>query len=196
MNWDLFIRPLQPKTMLEIGSYEGAATCYLFENFTREYKAEIHCIDTWEGGLEHQLANVNMNKVEELFDKNINLALSRAIIKPDFYKHKCLSFDALNNLYFTGKVNYFDFIYIDGSHLPEDVLADAVLSFKLLKPGGIIGFDDYQWGSNDLTINYVPKTAIDAFINIYFDYIEILIGLSNQIYIRKISNKKRILKGL
>ena len=40
-------------------------------------------------------------------------------------------------------INNFDLIYIDASHYAPDVLSDAVLAFKLLKPGGILIFDDY-----------------------------------------------------
>ncbi len=39
----------------------------------------------------------------------------------------------------------YDFIYIDGGHGATDVLEDAVLSFRLAKPGAVIAFDDYLW---------------------------------------------------
>ena len=35
-------------------------------------------------------------------------------------------------------VNAFDFVYIDGSHSTIHVLEDAVLSFRLVKPDGIL----------------------------------------------------------
>lgn len=44
-------------------------------------------------------------------------------------------------------VNAFDFYYVDGSHVAPDVMADAVLGWRLLKPGGIMVFDDYEWGA-------------------------------------------------
>lgn len=34
-------------------------------------------------------------------------------------------------------------VYIDGSHLPQDVLTDATMAWKLLKNGGIIIFDGW-----------------------------------------------------
>lgn len=43
----------------------------------------------------------------------------------------------------------FDFIYVDGSHRSPDVIYDAILSFGLLKKGGIMIFDDYQGGPYD-----------------------------------------------
>jgi len=41
--------------------------------------------------------------------------------------------------------DHFDYISIDGSHEAADVLSDAVLSWPLLKTGGLICFDDYEW---------------------------------------------------
>jgi hypothetical protein len=52
----------------------------------------------------------------------------------------------------------FDFIFIDGGHGAPAVLADAVLSFNLLRPGGVIAFDDYGGGSLE------TKAGIDAFL--------------------------------
>ena len=36
----------------------------------------------------------------------------------------------------------FDFIYVDGSHLFEDVFVDAYFGLRLLSENGIIAFDD------------------------------------------------------
>ena len=47
----------------------------------------------------------------------------------------------------------FDFIYVDGGHDAGTALADGLLSFRLLRPGGLIVFDDYT---------AEVKTAVDA----------------------------------
>jgi predicted O-methyltransferase YrrM len=66
----------------------------------------------------------------------------------------------------------FDIIYIDGSHARGDVLEDAVLSYRLLKPGGLLIFDDYRWagcfatGTTDAPTD-LPKPAIDAFLECF-----------------------------
>jgi hypothetical protein len=68
----------------------------------------------------------------------------------------------------------FDIIYIDGSHTADDVLADAVLSWELLKTGGLIIFDDYGWNgsffagsSARLPYELRPALAIYAFMQCY-----------------------------
>lgn len=67
-----------------------------------------------------------------------------------------------------------DFIYVDGSHTTRDVLSDAVLSFDLLKIGGVMAFDDYLWQGypNQPLLN--PKTGIDAFLVCYQGRYELL----------------------
>ena len=57
----------------------------------------------------------------------------------------------------------FDFVYIDGSHQAADVLEDAVLSFRLLRPGGILIFDDYLW-RNYPQPQLNPALGIDSFL--------------------------------
>jgi predicted O-methyltransferase YrrM len=87
--------------------------------------------------------------------------------------------------------NYFDFIYIDGSHQAPDVLVDAILSFKLLRVGGLIVFDDYLWsekGVADRDPLQCPKPAIDSFLNIFFRKVNIISAPLYQIYAQKISD--------
>jgi len=132
-----------------------------------------------------------MNEVEARFRINTENALSLATHPVDLQLHKDLSHRALARMLADGKENYFDFIYIDGSHQAPDVLCDAVLAFKLLKTGGTMAFDDYLW-TNELTtapeILKCPKPAIDAFVNINFQKIRILKMPLYQLYLQKLSD--------
>jgi hypothetical protein len=51
-NWKQRLPTLRPKRILEIGSYEGASTCFLIDQVARERDVELHCVDTWAGGIE------------------------------------------------------------------------------------------------------------------------------------------------
>lgn len=73
--WDGIIPQLKPEKILEIGSYEGASSCYLIENASRNI--DIHCVDTWEGGEEH--SNINMSDVEKRFHSIIHKRLKRKV---------------------------------------------------------------------------------------------------------------------
>ena len=53
--------------------------------------------------------------------------------------------EVINKLNSLG-VQELDFIFIDGCHESREVLEDAILSWELLKVGGIMNFDDALWG--------------------------------------------------
>jgi predicted O-methyltransferase YrrM len=115
-----------------------------------------------------------MGAVEEKFDKRIEP------FKDKVSKHKTTSQEFLIN----NRSQSFDFIYIDGDHTANTVLSDAVLSWELLKVGGIMAFDDYEWTHPDGD-TFAPRVAIDAFLNVFNPYIKI-INRGWQIWIRRV----------
>jgi len=186
--WNRWVPQLKPKRILEIGSYEGQSSCYLIEKCSEWNDLEIHCVDTWAGGVDNQAFGHEMSEVENRFLKNIDLAQKKAQKKVDFHRYKTLSYKALAQLICEEKTGYFDLIYIDGSHQAPDVITDATMAFPLLRVGGMIVFDDYIWfmeekGNQDL-IN-MPKLAIDSFTNIFQRKIRILSFPLRQIYLVK-----------
>jgi predicted O-methyltransferase YrrM len=192
--WELLIPNLNPKRILEIGSHEGASTCFLIEKLGSEKDIEIHCVDTWEGGVEHQPGGAyatDMSDVERRFTQNVRLARAEATEKVDVIVHKGASHMELAKLLAAGKGGYFDFIYIDGSHMAVDVLCDAVLSFKLLRIKGTLVFDDYLWkeqGRHAGNPLHCPKPAVDAFTNVYFQKVRLLNAPLRQVYVEKLED--------
>lgn len=186
--WKQIMPQLKPRRVLEIGSFEGRSACFLMETVDWTDNFELHCIDTWEGGIEHRRRGVDMPSVEARFDRNTDLARRNSAATIDLVKHKGPSDRHLAALLSGGYGEAFDFVYVDGSHQAPDVLLDAIMGFKLLRTGGVIGFDDYLWaetlpgGKDPLRC---PKPAIDAFSNIFFrklSYIEVPV---KQIYFTK-----------
>jgi predicted O-methyltransferase YrrM len=191
--WDQVISHIDPTRILEIGSYEGASTCYLIEKLAISKGIELHCVDTWEGGIEHKIGKdkVDMIGVEKKFNANTKLAMSKVDNPVQLVIHKEFSDTALSKMIAEGKKGYFDFIYIDGSHQAPDVLCDAILSFRLLKKNGVLAFDDYLWQEKlpyGIDPIRCPKPAIDAFTNIYCRKIKILRTPITQLYIRKVAD--------
>ncbi len=189
--WEQLIPKIKPAKILEIGSYEGASACFLIQILAKDMAIEIHCIDNWEGGVQHEMIGVDMNAVESRFKHNLKLAIDTAPNKVDLFVYKESSDLCLSRLLSDNRKNYFDFIYIDGSHQAPDVLCDAVLGFRLLKIGGVIAFDDYLWAEN---LPYgkdplrCPKPAIDAFVNLNIRKLSILSAPLYQLYIQKLSD--------
>ncbi len=63
--------------------------------------------------------------------------------------------------FFKENTKTFTFIYIDGSHEPEQIVKDANNAIKVLEVGGVMWFDDYLGGPpNDRTI----QRAIDSWV--------------------------------
>lgn len=147
---------------LEIGCFEGRTTLWLLENVLTDPTDTIHVIDTFEGSPEHG---------EELradlytrFNRNITPFKDkvRVDIRP--------SFEALlrmndNTLMYGSGAALYDFVFVDGSHYQGDVITDAVLAWRLVRPGGMMVFDDYIWQWQDPITERInePRRGIDAF---------------------------------
>ena len=189
--WDQLLPNIAPRTVLEIGCYEGASTVYLMEMLGKSPRGELHCVDTWGGGVEHGTTgsfSSDMRTVEVRFHENVSSA-ARIIQNPvDLTIHKGTSAKKLVELLAGGKEGYFDFVYVDGSHQAPDVICDAILGFKLLRIGGIMAFDDYLWAEqsrNGIDPLRCPKLAIDSFTNLYCRKLRIISAPLYQLYIQK-----------
>lgn len=116
---------LKPQHTLEIGLACGASATLMLALHEQAQRGAHHAIDPFQctnwGG-------VALRHIEAQ-------GLSKR-----FTLHKELSAFALPKLKQSG-VN-FELIYVDGSHLFEDVFVDFYFSNLLLKVGGVIAFDD------------------------------------------------------
>jgi predicted O-methyltransferase YrrM len=169
------------RRLLEIGSFEGRSTVWMIENIMQPGD-ELVCVDTWAGGEEH--SKINMGAVEARFDANVAKALDKFQHRA-LHKVKDTSTFAISRemKWIPVKNKAFDFIYIDGSHQAPDVLADAVMSWQILRMGGIMVFDDYMWGDPRVPLHR-PKIAIDAFMNIFAAEMVVL-HIGGQVAIKK-----------
>lgn len=163
---------------LEIGCFEGRATTYLLDNVLTHPNSSIDVIDTFNGSFnESGMKDLDTNGLLDRFKYNIRNHANKVNILIGKSNNVLRSLDC---------VPIYDIIYIDGSHLAYNVLEDAVLCHPLLKQYGLLIFDDYLWIDNKQ--NKPPRLAIDAFINIYGDFYEILWS-DYQIICKKLSIK-------
>ncbi len=140
--------------MLEIGSFEGRSAIWFLSHVLTQPSSTITCIDPFW----HRI-------IEIRFDHNIKVSgCSRRV-----NKLKGLSQQVLPLF----REKSFDLVYIDGSHRAEDVRVDALLSWSILKPGGVAIFDDYLW-ELELPTEDRPQIAIDEFLNEFRSELEIL----------------------
>lgn len=117
------------KRFLEIGAYEGRSTCWLIKNLDKY--GTIYSIDPYP----------NMPEIEERFIENTREAVKGTSIISCLVKDQ--SYTALAKM--ISQHQEFDFIYIDGDHDPATTLADAAMAWGMLKTGGVMLFDDYEY---------------------------------------------------
>lgn len=170
-----------PRSVLEIGAYEGRSTVWMAEHVLAP-GGEIVVVDHWRGSSTHDPAE--MPAVEARFDANV-AELRRRIPGVRLEKVKAASVEALSRLLAAGRTGSFDFVYIDGSHEAPDVLTDAAFAYPLLRVGGLIAFDDYAW-RRFTDVNDNPKVAVDAFTNIFWKRLALVSG-GYQAFFRKLA---------
>lgn len=146
--------------VLEVGSWEGRSAILLLELLPL---CRLTCIDTFKGPLAYQSGDEAhaeaARNAERRFDHNLAAYGDRV------EKIKDRSFPALDRLGVLGRK--FDVIYIDGSHMRDDVLADSLLAWPLLKSGGLLIWDDYLWRSDEFSSDARPQEAIDLFLTLH-----------------------------
>lgn len=153
--------PGAPRTIIEIGSYEGRSALWMLENLLQHPGSRLICVDTfhnrespdgyWRRFETNVLGSPHAGKVSVSVSASLPFLAS-----------------------FVAAGNKADFIYVDGSHRAAEVLEDLVLAFHAIRPGGVIICDDYLKGApaGDLTLGS-PKLAVDAFTTIYRDRLDI-----------------------
>lgn len=162
--------------VLEIGSWEGRSAIFFLNYFG---KCRLTCIDTFAGSPEHTLRHKwsdQLAHVEQRFDSNL------AAFGERVEKIKSPSSQALARL--VTDERRFDLVYVDGSHHSADVQSDAVFSWPMVRDGGIVIFDDYEWTffANEVER---PKLGIDSFLSVQSgQYRELYRG--EQVIIQKI----------
>jgi predicted O-methyltransferase YrrM len=150
----------KPVRGLEIGSFQGRSARWLMENILTHPESRLACVDTFEGSVEHN--EHHLRNLRALFDHNL---------APFREKLDLLVGNSQQILRtYTTPV---DLAYVDGDHHAFAVLEDAIHAFRVLKPGGFLIFDDYQWYGCPRDIDN-PYMAIDTFLSFYRDKITVV----------------------
>ncbi len=181
-NWKKWLSKFKGKSkikMLEVGCFEGRSTLWFLQNILTADDSFMVCVDNFKGEPSHgvSLDETIKNNFKENVKEYMNKRLS--LVESD-------SFSGLVALMVTNM--NFDIVYVDASHIAKNTLEDAILSWKLLKSGGSMIFDDYSWKppvkelKDDDTQS--PKLAIDSFLKVYKGEYN-LISKGRQVYIEK-----------
>ena len=150
--------------VVEIGSFQGMSACWLLDNILTHPTAKITCIDLY---------------FQEHFKGNIvKTGAADRVIELQGYSQ-----DLLVNL----TSQYYDVAYIDGCHKPTSALQDAILSWRLVKVGGLMIFDDYEFTFPD-SPEQDTKIGIDVFLEMFASQLEV-VHKGYQLMVKKIGNQ-------
>ena len=149
------VKRTKPTVIVEIGSWLGwSAVGMAAQMKANDTEGAIICIDTWMGSVDHW--NTIINDYQ-------NSPIKRLNGYPTFY------YNFLANMVYAGLQNTvipvaypstqaahivgpqlkknnidIDLIFLDGSHLAQDVYTDCISYYPFLKSGGMIFGDDWQ----------------------------------------------------
>ena len=164
---------------LEIGIFEGRSTVWFIENVFTGNKCQYFAVEP---------------------DPAPNMAHNFDVLTAKTgYRPAVIKDYSENALPMMLELKYrMDSILLDGDHNAQGLLRDAVMSWEILKVGGILLFDDYEMEATD-PWHYIshkefaehpranfqhPRAAIDAFLSIYRGLYEKVID-NFQVGIRK-----------
>ena len=133
--WTTVLKEFQGKpnvSYLEIGTWEGRSLLWVLDNILTDPSSRLTAIDPliddpgWPASKDIKgtlFSNIQLSEEECARQRHCRVFPDRMRKFP---------------------LESYDIIYVDGSHTTPDTLEDLVLSFRLLKPGGILIMDDYQ----------------------------------------------------
>jgi predicted O-methyltransferase YrrM len=173
-NTLLKLKGKEDLVFLQIGAYTGDASIWLLDNILTDPTSFLVDVDTWAGSDEKIHKTLDWNVIE-------NTYLTRTKEYTNLHTYK-----ATSDEFFANSEKYeYDFIYIDGDHTASAVRSDAENSWKMLKSGGILAFDDYLWKHDSNNPELSPAPAINSFIEQHYSELEVIVK-NYQIWIKKL----------
>lgn len=168
-----YIDLIRPKLTIEIGTWLGGSAINM-GRLLRDAGLKdscIICVDTWLGSSEHFLYPEGR--------ATLKLVNGRATIYNDFMRnvvqhglqHIIVPFSitsiAATEVFRECKFIP-DLVYLDGDHSTRGFRADLDLYWELLRPGGALIGDDFDWEavqSNVINFAYLQKVEFTSFDN-------------------------------
>lgn len=151
--FEQLITKVQPRTIVEVGAWKGASTLHMAGVRARMAGPivpwQILSVDTWLGGGDHYINQdkpendlrrdaVGYPRLYHQFIYNIATTVFARNIRP-IVQTSVSGARILDRAGITAEL-----IYIDASHVYEDVYADLLNYSVLLAPGGVIFGDDWK----------------------------------------------------
>lgn len=141
---------------VEIGAWKGKSAAFMAVEIANSGKnISFYVVDNFKGSIEHQEDPDVVNEtLEQTFWRNIDPV-------KDFVEVFVKDSVACAALFDDASL---DFVYIDGSHEYEHVLADIEAWLPKVKKGGMLAGDDYSCypGVRQAVDEWLPNAQIDG----------------------------------
>ena len=137
------IGQVQPKTIIEVGSWKGASALHMASLCS----AKIYCVDTWLGSFEHDAHQEDPTSAitrDHGYPRLYHLFLSNVVRAGMQERIVPIPQTAVGGSRFLNAHRIrADLIYIDGDHLGFEPYRDITAYWGLLRNGGIMFGDDF-----------------------------------------------------
>ena len=139
----MLLNRAHPTTVVELGSWLGKSTVHIAQNLPEG--AKVYAVDHWLGSTEHHSPNrKDVQKFlpslyEQFLSNVIHFNLTKKIIPSRMTTNEAAVKMRENAI-------VADMVYVDASHDEASVYQDLVNWFPLIKSGGILCGDDWNWG--------------------------------------------------
>lgn len=135
------------RNALEIGSFCGRSSCAIGLGM-RDIGGSLTCVDLFNTNIGHTDWKTKMRTTVPDTHKSFKEAIDKFNLKETVVSIKGNTRHILPNLW-----GSYGFIFIDGSHYPENLMLDAYWAKKHLADGGVIAFHDYE---NEIWVEVKP----------------------------------------
>jgi len=180
-NFEKFLRPLAGKEwlrFLQLGCFTGDASVWMCENILTGEHSWLDDVDTWRGAPNEPIQ-------EEMdFEDVYATYLEKTKGMPIVVNRTTTTEYLLDHDVATMRPSFFDFIYVDAHHTSASAFLDCELSWPLLKSGGLMAIDDYEWLHPDGVEIHAPKLGIHMFLDRHEGEFDTLI-VNQQYWLRK-----------
>lgn len=148
--------------IVEVGSYKGKSTCYLAEGAAIGNEPAVYAVDPWdlEGNVTGRFGFAEA-ATREAFVRQVAHAGHSGRVRA----RQAFSLDAASD--WSGPIGL---LYLDGSHLYDDVRADFEAWFPHVVERGIVVFDDYRTPKNPGVTRFVDELRAGDLL-IEWDYL-------------------------
>jgi predicted O-methyltransferase YrrM len=152
--------------VLEIGCKDGESTCWMLDNLLLHPAARITCVDTSSNQVDEKSSHHSACTIAQQFDTNIAKTAASAKVR------KIAGIPQIVLRSFIP--NSFNLVYINDGLVAVDFLENILLSWRLIKVGGIAILANDGVQDSSKAANTQPKAAVDAFLSIFSSKVRLL----------------------